>query len=102
MNPARNDYLAAIAAKLTWNAAFNLRRSVTHPCPLNPHSVHGRGRIFTGPGKWTTLAAIGVENNIISLGLAERRPPTNWAYITPLGRDVAAYVNDHWGDLNFR
>lgn len=97
-----NDYLAPIAARMTWNAAFNLRRTVTHPCPLNPENVHGTGTIHTGLGKWTTLAARGVENNMVSLGLAERRPPWDRAYITPLGREMAAYLNEHWDELEFR
>lgn len=97
-----NDYLAPIAAKLTLNAAINLRHSVESPCPLNPESWHGTGRIYTGLGKWTTLSVIGIENNIISLGLAERRPPWDWAYLTPLGREVAQYVRDHWESLTFR
>lgn len=97
-----NDFIAPIAAKLTLNAAINLRYSVINPDPLNPDSVHGKGRIYTGTGKWTTLAAIGVENNMVSLGLAERRGPWDHAYITPLGREVAAYLNEHWEDLEFR
>lgn len=97
-----NEYLAPIAAKLTLNAAINLRYAVTNPCPLNPESVHGKGTIYTGPGKWTSLAATGVENNMISLGLAERRPPWSHSYITPLGREVAAYIHAHWDELEFR
>jgi len=97
-----NDYIAPIAARLTLNAAINLRCTVTNPCPLNPDSLHGKGRIHTGLGKWTTLSARGVENNMISLGLGERRPPWDHAYITPLGREVAAYINDNWDKLEFR
>lgn len=97
-----NDYLAQIAAKLTINAAINLRYSVSDPCPLNPESIHGKGRIFTGLGKWTTLAARGVENNMVALGIAERHPPYDHALITPLGREVAQYVHDHWDELRFR
>lgn len=97
-----HDSLAPIAAKLTLNAAINLRNSAANPCPSNPESVHGTGCIYTGPGKWTHIAAIGVENSLIRLGLAERRPPHDWAYITPLGREVAAYVKEHWNALEFR
>lgn len=97
-----DDHLAMIAAKLTINAAINLRYSITNPCPLNPESIHGKGRIYTGLGKWTTLAATGVENNMISLGLAERRPPHDFAYVTPLGREIAAYIHQNWDNLAFR
>lgn len=97
-----NDYLAPLAAKLTWNGAYNLRHTVTDPCPLNPDNVCGKGRIFTGLGKWTTLAAIGVENNIIRVGAAERRGEFDHAYITPLGRELAAYIHAHWDELTFR
>lgn len=97
-----NDYLAPIAAKLTLNAAINLANTVKNPCPLNPENLHGKGRIFTGLGKWTTLAAIGVENNLIALGLGVRRPPYNYAYITPLGKELAAYIHANWDNLEFR
>lgn len=97
-----NDYIAPIVAKLTLNAAINLRNAVLHPCPLNPENVHGKGRIHTGLGKWTTLAARGVENNMIALGLAERRGPWDHVHITPLGREVATYVTANWDDLEFR
>lgn len=100
-----NDYLAPIAAKLTWNAAYNLRGTVANPCPNNPNAIHGKGRVHTGLGKWTTLAAIGVENNIKSLGLGED-VLMDWGgyhvHITPLGREMAAYLNAHWDDLTFR
>lgn len=111
-----NDYLAPIAAKLTINGALNLRSTVTEPCPSNPDAVHGRGgRIFTGLGKWTTIAAIGVENHLLQLGLAEKVwTGTYWHHlheekhknmvcrITPLGREVAAYITAHWDELEFR
>lgn len=102
-----NDYLAPIAARLTLNGAFNLRDSVLDPCPHNPDAPFGSRGVFTGFGKWTTLAARGVENNLISLGLAERREPRTrcgytHTYITPLGREVAAYITEHWDDLTFR
>ena len=97
-----NDYLAPIANKLTLNAALNLRNTVRDPCPLNPNNVSGKGRIHTGLGKWTTLAARGVENNMISLGLAERKGPWGHVYITPLGREVAFYVDQNWDELDFR
>ena len=111
----RNAYLAPIAAKLTINGAINLRSTVTNPCPLNPDSIAGGGRIYTGSGKWTTIAAIGIERHLMSLGLAEEVwTGTYWhgareerhknmaCRITPLGREVAAYIAEHWDDLTFR
>lgn len=100
-----NDYLAPIAAKLTFYAAINLRSTVTSPCPLNPNAIHGKGRIYTGLGKWTHIAAIGVENNIKSLGLGvEVKQPSGsyHVHITPLGREVAAYIDANWDELSFR
>ena len=97
-----NDYLAPIAAKLTINGAINLKSTVSDPDPVNPEAVHGKGRTFTGFGKYTSMAARGVENHLISLGLAERRGPYQHAYITPLGRELAAYVDTNWEALRFR
>lgn len=104
-----NDYLAEIAAKLTWNGAFNLRSTVTNPCSLNSDAVHGKGRMFLGLGKWTTLGVIGVENHLKKLGLARevlRDRPEHYTgrdkyrtIITPLGREMAVYLNEHWDDL---
>ena len=100
-----SNYLASIAARLKINGAINLRSTVTSPCPLNPNAVHGRGRIFTGLGKWTTLAAIGVENHLKKLGLAEDSPilksGSRHVWITPLGREVAEYIDKHWDELEF-
>lgn len=101
----RNDYLEALASRLTVNAAINLRRAHTHPCAINPEGWHGEGRTFTGLGKWTTLAAIGVENCVKALGLAEERRERHgqkchpWCAITPLGREMAAYLDANWDSL---
>lgn len=97
-----NDYLAPLAGKLTINGAINLKSTVSDPDPLNPDAIHGKGRTFTGFGKYTSMAATGVENHLIALGLAERRGPYKHAYITPLGRELAAYVHANWDDLKFR
>lgn len=98
-----DERLKSIAAKLTINGAINLRSTVTDPCSLNSNAVHGKGRVFTGLGKWTTLAAIGVENHLKSLGLAEDSPKMSWGgrhtWITPLGREVAAYLAANWDEL---
>lgn len=98
-----NDYLAAIAAKLTWNGAINLRSTVTSPCPLNPDAVHGIGRMFLGLGKWTTIGCIGVERHLVKLGLGEFAQPEDRSYplcrITPLGREMAEYLDKHWDEL---
>ena len=61
-----NDYLAAILPKLTWNGAVNLRSTVTSPDPLNPDAVCGIGPIYTGLGKWTTIAAIRLKATAVS------------------------------------
>lgn len=107
-----NDYLADLVPRLTVNGAINLRSTVIDPCPLNPNSIHGKGRTFTGMGKWTTIAAIGIEKHLISLGLAEMTETgTYWndarephhknkrCLLTPLGREMAAYLNAHWNEL---
>lgn len=107
-----NDYLAPIAARLTYNGAVNLKATVEDPDPLNPDGVRGRGRIFTGIGKYTTLAARGVESHLCKLGLGEMVwTGTYWhgdrqehqknmrCRITPLGREMAAYVTANWDDL---
>lgn len=97
------DHLAALAAKLTINGAINLHSTITDPCPLNPDAIHGKGTIFTGLGKWTTLAAIGVERHLVSIGAAEWHMRsdgrTRVVRITPLGRELAAYLAAHWEDL---
>lgn len=99
-----NDYLAEIAKKLTWNGATNLRSTVTNPCPLNPDAVHGKGRMWLGFGKWTTLGVIGVERHLVKLGLGEmvatRASGQQWCRITPLGREMAAYLDKHWDELS--
>lgn len=97
-----NDYLAPLAAKLTINGAINLRHSHEHPDPLSLDNIHGKGRIFTGGGKWTHIAATGVENHLISLGLAIRSGRANHVRLTQLGRELAMYISEHWDDLEFR
>lgn len=97
----RNDYIAPIVAKLTYNGASNLKGTLQHPDPRHPLTINGCERIYTGSGKWTHLAALGVERHLISLGLAELvgvhlngrySTPFQMLYITPLGREVAEYL----------
>lgn len=102
-----NDYIAPIVAKLTYNGASNLAGTIEHPDPTYPLSVNGHHRLYTGSGKWTHLAALGVERHLTSLGLAETVivKPTKWDqgsemfYITPLGREVAEYLVANWNSL---
>lgn len=100
--------LIALIPRLRYNGAANLRHAHEHPGKLNPDSINGDERIFTGLGKWTTLAAIGVENHLVSLGLAEKvtRGTTNTArrdnwrtIVTPLGRRMGRYLSEHWKDI---
>jgi hypothetical protein len=96
-----NDYIAKIVAKITYNAAITLKSSIESPSPHGDF-LGGSQRIFTGLGKWTCLAAGGVANCCIANGLAEERPHkpggTLCTYITPLGKEVAQYLIDHWDD----
>ena len=108
-----NDYLAQIVVRLTYNGAVNLRETVENPCDLAPDNVHGRCRMYTGPGKYTSLAARAVERHLCALGLAEMAWDGSYWHdarqedqrnmrcqITPLGREVAAYVASHWDELS--
>lgn len=92
-----NDYLAPIVAKLTYNGASNLVGTLKHPHPRRATALNG-GRVYTGGGKWTHIAALGVERHLISLGLCEVREEP-WLDVTPLGFEVAAYVKSNWSDL---
>lgn len=98
-----NDYLGEIVKKLTWLGALNLRSTVTSPDPLNPDAVHGIGRMYLGFGKWTTIGCMGVERHLVKLGLGEMVAGGTrqylWCRITPLGREMAAYLDAHWDSL---
>ena len=99
-----NDYIAPIIARLTYNGATNLVGTLRHPDPDYPDMINGRQRIYTGFGKWTTIAAQGVENHLIALGLAEPKKVGEDRLfeilcITPLGREVAEYVDHAWDDV---
>jgi hypothetical protein len=83
-----------ILAKLTENGAITLRRTVEFPMDRFPDLAGGQLGVYTGPGKWTTLAAIGVEKHLCSLGLASMR--AGQVLLTPEGRQVAEYVAANW------
>lgn len=99
--------ILAILPKLTLNGAINLRASITDPSAQNPDAVNGGHRLFTGMGKWTSLAARGVANHLICLGLAEWRRKDgecqheNYRYLalTPFGRNVAVYLHSFGKDF---
>jgi hypothetical protein len=97
-----NDYIEPLIQRLTYNAAVTLRNTVERPSPHGDY-LGGDQRIFTGLGKWTTIAAGGVANCCVANGLAEERPyrPNGalYTYITPLGKEVARYLSDHWDDV---
>lgn len=101
-----NDYIASILKRLTLNGARNLKGTLEHPSADYPDAINGNRRIDTGSGKWTHIASLGVEANLRSLKLVEDREIDLGNYqtwtmiaITPLGREVAAYLIAHWDDL---
>lgn len=97
----------AIARRLTINGAISLRYSISD---LKKGDRPYVGRVHTGNGKWTTLAAIGVENNLSSLGLTELQKlhpdePYNKDHVlcwSRLGLEVGHYITTHWDELEFR
>lgn len=97
-----NDFLAPLAKRLTINAAINLRAWFKEPGREDRIKPWGPGRIFTGLGKYTTLAAIGVENNMIAVGAAEKHGEFGFVRITDTGRTLAEYIHCHWEELEFR
>ena len=107
-----NNYPAQLAPKLTYKRAVKLKATVEDSDPLDPDGVRGSGRIFTGRGKYMTLAARDLESHLYKLGLGEmvwigtywhgdrQEHQQNMACrITPLGREMAAYVSEHWDGL---
>lgn len=100
--------IADILARLTYNGAENLRATAERPSPEDPDRVNGGERIYTGTGKWTHIAAVGVERHLISMGLAHivrdypngpYSTPFEYLNVTPLGREVASHVAAHWESL---
>jgi hypothetical protein len=108
ISPSDED-IARIVGRLTWNGAYNLMRTITNPHGQFPDLLAGGDRLYTGLGKWTTIAATGVENHLKALGLiAPRMLPWNgidrgWESLclTPLGQRVASHVHTHWGTIEF-
>lgn len=101
-----NDHIAPILKRLTLNGARNLKYTLECPDELYPDAINGNRRIDTGLGKWTHIAALGVERNLRSLGLTEDREvrvtgDRTWTMnaITPLGREVAAHLIGHWNEI---
>lgn len=99
-----ND-LDVIVAKLTYNGAVTLRRTVEK----EEATDRDRLNVFTGTGKWTTLALMGVFYGLRSKGCAEERVngfnsgvhgprPYTGYYLTPLGRRVGEHIRDHWAE----
>lgn len=96
--PDSMDDLEALCRRLTYNGAVNLRYTIKRPHPEHPDLVNGGERLYTGLGKYTTLAHIGVENHLIALKLAEWRDKR--FCVTPLGRQVAQYLHDNWDTVS--
>ncbi|WP_333702923.1 hypothetical protein [Sphingobium yanoikuyae] len=109
-----NDYIAPVLKKLTYNGALAVRHTVEFPHPDIPRLLNGScSRIHTGLGKWTTIAAIGVENNIRASGLIEEFDagpiwrPGQWErpwivnVLNDLGMEVAHYLLAHWDEAHF-
>lgn len=96
----REHDLLSLAKQLTLNAAITLSHSA-----FDQGCV---GRVFTGSGKYTTLAAIGVVSNLEKLGLIEERPlyadaPHSLVSIwTRLGIDLCQFITEHWDEISFR
>lgn len=100
--------VVAVVRTLSFNMAMTLRATVDQPNPHDPDSLGGKGRIYTGLGKYTTVAARGVFMGLRKRGLAvsrphdPQRPEIGESYlITAKGRRVAEYVRDHWRNLVF-
>jgi len=79
-----SEDLRELAPKLTYNAAVTLRDCFGDNAHLN-------STIYTGLGKWTTLAAIGVSNTLVALGLATDGEGCRFI-ATPLGMRLRAWL----------
>lgn len=79
-----------ILRKLTTNAGITLRHRA--------HPVAGEclGRVHTGLGKYTALAAGAVISNLRVNGIVEEQRGV--PYLTPLGVRVALYLAQNWDD----
>lgn len=106
-----NDYIAPVIAKLTYNGAVAVRGTIEHPDPEIPRLLYGGRRLWTGLGKWTTIAATGVMNNVKAAGVVEEfdaqpiwRPgpcerPWMVLVLNDLGMEVARYLDAHWLEI---
>lgn len=92
---ADTDHIAPILRKLTVNAGITLKHQ-KQPTVGEPLS----GRVFTGLGKFTSLAADGVISNMRVNGLVIEVGPHRTARLTPLGVQVALYLMAHWDDVS--
>ncbi|WP_024517106.1 hypothetical protein [Bradyrhizobium sp. Tv2a-2] len=87
--------IPAIASRLTIIGAINVKDA-------GKNEDDSCGRIHTGLGKWTHIAALGVERSLTKLGLVEVRGKHDGLFWTPLGKEVGAYVRANWDKLKFR
>lgn len=108
----KNDYLADLAAKLTVNGAISLRSTVLYPGKIDPDGVS----IHPGSGKYTVMTADAVRRHLCKIGAAEMigtgtywsdrersdRTENKVCRITPLGRELAAYIIANWDEIEFR
>ncbi len=83
------DALEGTLAKLTVNAALTLSQ---HAAQLRQGEPCFLGRAYTGGGKWTTLAAMGVHNNLRKAGCIEDAGDHGIARLTPLGERMATLI----------
>lgn len=104
-----SDDITTLVARLTKNGAINLRGTINHPSVEHPLAINGVYGIYTGSGKWTSVAATAVERHLVGLGLAVRGDVSlgdgvkqAMVFVTPLGLRVARYLVAHWPDLPFR
>lgn len=91
-----NDYLAPIIQGLTYNMAVTLRAAHQDPCPWDATVLTGNKRIYTGLGKWTTIAAIGVYRGLEKRGLVHPDGSALDGHMTPLGMEVAEHISREW------
>jgi hypothetical protein len=108
----KNDYLADLAVKLTVNGAISLKSTIEHPGKIDPDSVS----IYAGGGKYTVMTADAVRRHLCKVGAAimvgtgtywsdrERsdRTENKVCRVTPLGRELGAYIIANWDELDFR
>jgi hypothetical protein len=82
------DQHAATVAQLTRNAVVTLSLAVQGE--YYPHL----GQTYTGLGKWTWLAMLGVHNNLRKAGLIQESE--KGLLLTALGMRIAQAVNDDY------